>query len=142
MPKTISTSEASADLDTVVTWVEAHRGEVILEQDGTARAAIISIAEYEEFAALREKQREERKAALLAWAEEARRTMSPSRPAPELTAEERQDLLAKLAALEAQIGDRNADLTDAEIEALAVEVGREARHNWAMKLQAGAYDKP
>jgi prevent-host-death family protein len=126
MAKMISTTEASADLETVLTWVEQNRGEVILEQDGTPRAALISIAEYEELAARREQARQERIAALLAWAEEARRTMPPSRSAPELTAEERQELLAQLQRLREQVSARNQDMTEEEIEAFADQVTREA----------------
>lgn len=140
MPKTISTTEASADLDTVVTWVEEHQGEVFLERDGTPRAALISMVEYEELAALRAKARQERIAALVAWAEEARKTMPLPRPAPELTPEERQDLLAQLEALRLEISSRNLDLTEEEADALAVEIGREVNRAWAEKLQAGAYD--
>jgi PHD/YefM family antitoxin component YafN of YafNO toxin-antitoxin module len=59
MSKTISTNDESADLASVLAWVTQHQEEVILEAGGTPQAALIPIAEYEELATLREKQRRE-----------------------------------------------------------------------------------
>jgi PHD/YefM family antitoxin component YafN of YafNO toxin-antitoxin module len=59
MSKTISTSDESADLATVLAWVTQHQEEIILEAEGTPQAALIPIAEYEEWAARREKERRE-----------------------------------------------------------------------------------
>lgn len=123
MAKTISTNDTDANLDTLLTWVAEHQEPVIVEADGTPQVVIVPFGTY---AAQEAKDRQERIAALLAWAEEARRTMPPPRPAPELTPEERAALWEQLEALRREVSARNQDMTDEEIEAFADQVTREA----------------
>lgn len=47
MPKTISTSDETQTLSTVIGWVVEHGDEVIVESDGAPRAVIMSFADYE-----------------------------------------------------------------------------------------------
>src|SRR5690242_16757467 len=117
MPKTVSTSDGDANLDTLRAWVAAHQEAVIVEEDGTPQVVIVPFRTYEAIAAQEEKERQDRIAALLAWAEEARRTLPPPRPAPELTAEARAALWEQLEALRVEVSSRNLDLTEEEADA-------------------------
>lgn len=98
MSKAVSVAEAESRFDALLGYVD-QGDEVIVESDGKPRAVLISFAAFEEVATLRDRDQKRRAAAL----EDFRR-------------------------LEQQIADqnRNSDLTDEEIEALADRISREA----------------
>ena len=65
MPRTISAAEAETQLGSVITWVEEHGDEVIVENLGRPRAVIMSFVDYEQVRQLRDRmRREEAKARL------------------------------------------------------------------------------
>jgi len=66
-PRTITTAEAVARLETVIDSVAAGEGDVILERDGTPKAVVVSMEDYRTTLALRE---QERKAAAARWLRE------------------------------------------------------------------------
>ncbi len=59
MPKTVSATEAKNGLAALISWVKQSRDEVIVESRGEPVAAIISMADYEELKAQRERKRRE-----------------------------------------------------------------------------------
>ena len=69
--RTITTSDATAHLETVVDRVATGEDEVILERDGTPKAVVISFEEYRHLLAVRE---EERKAEAVRWLREFQAT--------------------------------------------------------------------
>ncbi|CAN0397669.1 unnamed protein product, partial [Phaeothamnion confervicola] len=98
-PRTITTAEAVARLETVIDSVAAGEGDVILERDGTPQAVVISFEEYRHLLAVREEERKARKA----------------------------DALKRFQALMAQQAEVNADLTEEEAMELAVRATKETR---------------
>lgn len=131
------TTRLSPTMDRVLANAEA----LVLERDGQPQAVLLPVGEYEQLQQLKE--RERIRAAYAEYArqvEEYRRLPPLPPPKPPLSPEERETLWAEFETLRQRGSARNTDLTEEEIEALAVEIGREARHAWAEKLRAGAYD--
>ena len=138
--KIVSDAEPVATVGTAIDWVLENEEPLVLERDGQPQAVLMRFDEYEQFQRLKE--RERIRAAFTEYArqvEEYRRTHPLPPPKPPLSREKGEALWAELEALRMRVSARNTDLTDEEIEAIAVEVGREARRAWAAKLRAGAY---
>ena len=59
MSRSVSATEAKNSLAALISWVRQRHDEVIVESHGEPTVAIISIADYEELKALRERKRRE-----------------------------------------------------------------------------------
>ena len=140
MSKTISAEGSTEPLGAVYDWVRENQEAIILESDGQPGAAILPYDEYAELQQLKERERIRAAFAEYARQAEAYRREHPL-PPPKLplSQAEGEALWAELEALRMRVSARNADLTEEEIEAIAIEVGREARRAWAEKLRAGPY---
>lgn len=59
MTRSVSTSEAKNQLSALIGWAEEHDAEVIIEHHGKPRAVIMSVAEYRDMKALKERAKRE-----------------------------------------------------------------------------------
>ncbi len=97
MSKTVSATEAKNRFGSLLGYVAEHGDEVIVESQGKPKAVLLSYAAFQDVEKLREEKR-------------------------------RTDVLARLRALNEEIAaaNRNSDLSEEEIDALAEEISQEA----------------
>lgn len=98
MAKAVSVAEAESRFDALLGYVD-QGDEVIVERDGKPTAVLMSFAAFEQVATLRDRDRKRRAAALEDFARLGQRIADQN---------------------------RNADLTENEIEALAEEISQQA----------------
>ncbi len=110
MTKTVSVTEAQSKLSALVEWTNQNQDSVVVERRGKPAAALISYADYEELARLRQQEKQRKALEKLRAIRQQVRTANP-----DLTADEAYRLAGFGAEVIQHTLEKDAELANAEL---------------------------